>query len=311
MDRETGKEVMNRRTFVKTAAVSSLSLSGACQSNQLTDIIDTHTHFYDPTRPEGIPWPGKKSPLYRKVYPKDLMKVASKHGVTGTVVVEASNVLEDNQWILDIAKDNKSIVGFVGSVEPTIDDWNKHISRFAKNELFRGIRVNKSLQKLNDSQVIKNFSRMSAMDLSVDLNKGIYGLEAAVELSRKVPSLRIVIDHLPYNLKEKDVERYNKALEKISEFPNIFAKVSTVLFKVNGKTVDNPLLYKQRLDRLWETFGEDRLIYGSNWPVSDVYNGSYSQVFKVVDTYFSAKGPEVREKYFAGNASKAYKWIKR
>ena len=305
------RKEMNRRTFVKTAAISSLSLSGSCQSEQSTDIIDTHTHFYDPFRPEGIPWPRGKSPLYRKVYPKDFMKLAKVHGVTGTVVVEASSALEDNQWILDLAKENKSIVGFVGNVDPIIDDWNQHISRFAKNDLFRGVRLKKSIQHVNDTKVIKNFSQMAEMDLSVDVNAGLKGLEAALTLSRKVPELRIVIDHLPYNLKEKDVERYHKALEKIAKFPNIYAKVSTVLIKVKGKTLENHAFYKERLDTLWEIFGEDRLIYGSNWPVSDIYNGDYAQVFDIVNSYFTAKGADARNKYFSGNASRAYKWIKR
>ena len=302
---------MNRRIFVKAAAISATSLSTSCQSKQSQDIIDTHTHFYDPTRPEGIPWPGKKSPLYKKTLPVDFMKQAAPHGVTGTVVVEASNVLEDNQWILDLAKDNKSIVGFVGNVDPMIDDWEKHIQRFAKNELFRGIRLKKSVYQLNDTKVIKRFSQMASMDLSVDINAGIKGLEAAVLLSRKVPDLRIIIDHLPLLLKEKDKPRYNEALNQIHKSPNIYAKVSSVLTKMKGKTITDYAFYTQRLDKIWDIFGEDRVIYGSNWPVSDIYNGTYSQVFNIVDKHFSAKGPEARSKYFAGNASKAYKWIHR
>lgn len=302
---------MNRRTFVKNAVVSSASLTASCQSQQSADIIDTHTHFYDPTRPEGVPWPNKKSTLYRKVFPSDFMKLAAPHGVTGTVVVEASAWLEDNQWILDLAKDHKSIVGFVGNVDPTIDDWEKHIKRFAKNELFRGIRLKKSLFQLDDKEIMKKFSQLASMDLSVDVNSGVRGLKEAVKLTRKVPNLRIVIDHLPYALKEKDIAEYNEVLSKISQLPNIYAKVSSVLLKMKGKTIENPEFYKERLDKMWTTFGEDRLIYGSNWPVSDLFNGDYSQIFSLVDQYFTSKGAEAKAKYFAGNASKAYKWIRR
>ena len=67
-------------------------------------IIDTHTHFYDPTRPQGVPWPPKENQLlYRTVLPADAQALAAPVGVTGTVVVEASAWLEDNQWILDLA----------------------------------------------------------------------------------------------------------------------------------------------------------------------------------------------------------------
>ena len=302
---------MNRRTFVKGAAVSSLSVNAASQSNETRDIIDTHTHFYDPSRPEGVPWPAKGSPLYKKVYPKDFMKVAAPLGVTGTVVVEASSRLEDNQWILDLAKENKCIFGFVGNVDPTIDGWEKHIKRFAANKLFRGIRINKSLGKVSDSKIQKKFRQLAEMDLCIDVNGGLKALESVLVLGKTVPKLRIVIDHLPYNVNERGLAKYKKALNKVKKYPNIFAKVSNVVKKVKGKTISDPAFYKKNLDQLWTAFGEDRVIYGSNWPVSDAYNGSYAEVFKVVNTYFTAKGPEARAKYFAGNSFRAYKWLKR
>ena len=67
-------------------------------------IIDTHTHFYDPTRPQGVPWPSKENELlYRTVLPQHHRALAEREGVTGTVVVEASKWLEDNQYVLDLA----------------------------------------------------------------------------------------------------------------------------------------------------------------------------------------------------------------
>jgi len=68
--------------------------------------------------------------------------------------------------------------------------------------------------------------------------------------------------------------------------------------------------YTPMLDILWDAFGEDRLVYGSNWPVSDV-GGDYAQVFAIVSEYFGAKGAQAREKYFWRNAKAAYKWIDR
>ena len=302
---------MNRRTFVKTAAVTAVSLSASCQANQPIDIIDTHTHFYDPTRPEGVPWPGKKSPLYRKVMPVDFEKLTAPFGVTGTVVVEASSWLEDNQWVLDIAKDNKSIVGLVGNVDPTIENWERQIKRFSKDRLFRGVRLKSSINKLNDNSIIDKLKMMADLDLCIDLNGGIKAIEAAVVINEKVPNLRIVIEHLPGRQGLKMPASYVEALKKINDSSNLFVKISNVLTKVEGKTVTDPAYYTKALDILWNTFGEDRVIYGSNWPVSDVYNGEYKDVFNVVDTYFSAKGSPVREKYFSANALKAYKWVKR
>src|SRR5215467_10014461 len=103
-------------------------------------IIDTHTHFYDPTRAQGVPWPEPGDEvLYRRVLPEDYKRLAVPEGVTGTVVVEASQWLEDNQWILDLAAREPFIVGFVGNLQPGAQDYAASLDRFAANPLFRGI----------------------------------------------------------------------------------------------------------------------------------------------------------------------------
>src|SRR5205085_9380769 len=105
-------------------------------------VIDTHTHFYDPARPQGVPWPAKDDPfLYRTVLPPEYEGLARPLGVTGTVVVEASPWVEDNQWVLDLAARDPFLVGVVGNLGPGEDDFAAHLTRFAKNRLFRGIRL--------------------------------------------------------------------------------------------------------------------------------------------------------------------------
>ena len=82
-------------------------------------VIDTHTHFYDPTRPEGVPWPGKDDKLlYRKVLPDEFAKLVKPHGVTGTIVVEASPLPKDNDWLIALAKREPIIKGIVGHLFP-------------------------------------------------------------------------------------------------------------------------------------------------------------------------------------------------
>ena len=140
MNRET------RRLFLRRATAAALAfpagLAGADTEPAADTIIDTHVHFYDPTRPEGVPWPGKNDKLlYRPFLPKHFRELTRPHKVTGTVVVECSPRLEDNQWVLDLARDDPFIFGLVGNLTPGTDDYPKHLERFARNPLFRGIRV--------------------------------------------------------------------------------------------------------------------------------------------------------------------------
>src|SRR5437763_10239950 len=143
-----GSAAVPRRTFLRASAAGALGAAGVSRAAIADETgsvaaIDAHTHFYDPTRPQGVPWPGKGDKvLYRKVLPGELKELAGKHGVRSTIVVEASPWIEDNQWLLDLAAREPFIAGVVGRLDPAEGAFARHFERFAKNDLFRGIRVN-------------------------------------------------------------------------------------------------------------------------------------------------------------------------
>jgi L-fuconolactonase len=313
---------MNRRGWMtRGAAAVASAVGGVCQSVKAaapvaTRIIDCHTHFYDPTRPGGVPWPGKGTRLYRTVLPKDWLAVASPHGIRETVVVEASLLLEDNQWILDLAEKEKSIIGFVGNLDLSDPEFATHIARFSKNPIFRGIRARGGLSKFDTdaNQIMKSAKSLADHGLELDLNGPAATLEKAGEILRAIPDLRLVINHLgspgdPQDLKPE----WKDSIRKISAEKNVFMKVSALVEQVKGdegKAPQETAYYLPILDHLWECFGPDRLIYGSNWPVSD-RGAPYDVVFGIVADYFSSKGPEACEKYFWKNSQAAYRWVER
>ena len=127
----------------------------------MVPIIDAHTHFFDPARPAGVPWPAADDEvLYRTTLPEHFRAVASPHGVHQTVVVEASAWLEDNQWILDLAArdSDRSIVGFVGHIEPDDPDYTSHLDRFRANPLFRGLRLSSDLAQRQATRAAATWS---------------------------------------------------------------------------------------------------------------------------------------------------------
>ena len=160
-------------------------------------IIDTHTHFYDPTRPEGVPWPPADNELlYRTVLPEHHRALAAPEGVTGTVVVEASAWLADNQWILDLAAADPWIVGLVGHVDPNREDFKGDIDRLAGNALFRGIRCGGGyFADLEAGFFSPTWSTSSQGTWSSTRWWGPADLAQVVELARRLPELRIVINH--------------------------------------------------------------------------------------------------------------------
>ena len=151
-------------------------------------VIDAHTHFYDPTRPEGVPWPPREDKLlYRRVLPKDYLALPVPQPVTGTVVVEASPWLEDNQWVLDLAAKEPFIVGFVGNLPVGTKEFAGHLKRFAANKLFRGIRIrDRKLEgTLDDAAFVSDLKLLADHDLSLDLVGGTEILPFADRLAKR------------------------------------------------------------------------------------------------------------------------------
>lgn len=308
-----------RRTFLQAtaAALAARSTLGMAAPAPLT-IIDTHTHFYDPLRPGGVPWPGKgDKQLHRPTLPADYLAQPVPQPVTGTVVVEASPLVEDNQWILDLAAKNPFIVGFVGNLKPGEDAFAGHLKRFAANRLYRGIRVNEGALRtgLANAAFVTDIRRLADADLELDVNGGPTLLPEVARLARELPTLRIVINHLANTrIDGKTVAPTWRAdLEAAAKFPRVFLKVSALVEGTGKNDGTAPLdveFYRPWLDVAWNAFGPDRLIYGSNWPVSERF-AKLATVQGIVHDYFSARGREALEKFFARNALTAYQWVKR
>lgn len=273
-------------------------------------IIDTHTHFYDPMRPQGVPWPAPEDTLlYRTVLPEHCKAVAIPEGVTGTVVVEASGWLEDNQWILDLAAQDPFIVGFVGDIDANRPEFAAELERFAANPLFCGIRCGgRYLVDMEQGSFLDDMALLAAKDLALDLLVGQEHFAGVVQLAQRLPTLRIVINHI--GLMPIDGEAISSAwvthYQRLAAQPNIFMKVSGMLevstLRPAPTSVD---FYRPTLDALWNAFGAERLIYGSNWPVCEIA-GSYGQFINIVKSYFTEKGEAAYQKYFWQNAQAVY-----
>ena len=126
-------------------------------------------------------------------------------------------------------------------------------------------------------------------------------------------NLRVVIDHLPRHLPPTEAQArrtYDHDLRELGKRPQVYVKVSGVLRRVDGRVPEDLNFYKPVLDELWDIFGQDRLIYGSDWPNSDLW-GPYDKQLRVVREYFTLKGAAAAEKYFYKNSVAAYRWLPR
>jgi predicted TIM-barrel fold metal-dependent hydrolase len=103
---------------------------------------------------------------------------------------------------------------------------------------------------------------------------------------------------------------YRAALQEIKGRPGIFVKLSEILHRVNGEVAMDLASHRERLDYLMSIFGEDRVLFGSDYPNS-VGTATIEQVVSLVKQYFASKPRTVAEKYFWKNSLRCYKWVKR
>ena len=293
---------------------------GVAADADFIPIIDTHIHLFDPRRAQSVPWPDKRDTvLYQPALPSRYRKVTAGLGVAGAIEVECSPWLEDNQWVLDIAAEDTIVVGTVGDLEPGQPDFRKHLERFRRNPLFLGIRCgnlwdrNLSAQ-ITSPQFISDLRGLADAGLALDTaNPNAELIAAVVRLTDQVPTLRVVIDHLPQmappaESRARSLVRTN--LQELGRRSQVYVKVSEVLRRVGGQVPYTSSFYGDTLDELWEIFGPDRLMFGSDWPHSDHW-GTYPQILKIVHEYFHSKGRAAAEKFFWKNSINAYRWVKR
>lgn len=302
------------KTILAPLALLLPTLSPAQQGPPDLDIIDCHTHFYDPERPEGVPFPAKGTPLYRTVLPEHLRAQTMFRAVTGTVIVEASPWVEDNAWLLHLADKDPFVVGIVGNLQPGSAAFATDLKRFAVNPLFRGIRISgTALEKLLEADSLGDLQLLAVHELALDVNGG---LDAVARLAARIPSLRIVINHTghPTVTAEGPTALWTEGIRAAASHPNVFCKISHLVRTVGqgGRAPGTSELdvYRPYLDAVWNAFGEDRVIYASNWPVSESIS-DYESLQRIPLQYAFEKGEAATRKYCSLNAQKAYRWVER
>jgi L-fuconolactonase len=276
--------------------------------------IDTHIHLYDTRRDIEITWPPESDKvLYQPHLPQEYSRIAKASGVTGVVIVEASLRYEDNQWALDLVADDPFYIGLVGNIDVTQDNFKEKLIERKSDSRFVGIRPrNRAPIDFTDPTVLSNLKTLADHDLAMDYltnGGGIEGLRVIEAVASKIPNLRIVVNHcLGYNFDGKSPPSdWVETVKKLASHQNVYCKISGLYQRSTQQPAPQNISYFQDiLEVLWNEFGQDRIIYGSNWPVTK-HTGSYKSFVKLVDQFISSKGQAARESYYWENASRAYK----
>jgi L-fuconolactonase len=316
---------MDRRDVMTGALAlgATAGLSGTAQAQAAVPIIDTHIHLFDARRPQGAAWSGGRGFGAPMALPATYRAIAEPLGIVGAIKVEASWWMEDNLWVLQTIQPDPFIVGTIGNLRPEQAEFGEYLGRYQKNPLFLGIRQgnnwNYDIVRQADNPAFIDGARLLAKsDLTFETaNPRIDLFQAILKISDKVPELRIVLDHVPlFHPTAENQAVYDGLLKEFAGRKQIYVKLSQIIHRerrpdgTQGDRQTTLAPHKEWLDRLMATFGEDRVIFGTDWP-SSVFNDTLHEVVSVAKEYFSTQPRAVQEKYFWRNSVAAYKWKKR
>lgn len=280
-------------------------------------VLDAHIHLFDPQRPEGVPWPEKSDSIYRRTLPENYYGQAAPLGIVGAIAVEASPWRQDNEWLLETVRQHTGMVGFVGNLVPGDEHFAADLDRLASEPLFLGFRYGNLWERdlakdLHKPGFIEGLRLLAQSGRALDSANPTPSLIAALlKVSDAVPDLRIVADHLPNaQVLPAEQEAYWRNLETLGTRPTVFIKLSEVPQRIKGAISLDVSYYQDYLDRLWSLFGEDRILFGSDWPNSD-HLVSLAKTVGLTGAYMATKAPAAQEKVFYLNSRQAYRWSPR
>jgi L-fuconolactonase len=271
--------------------------------------LDSHQHFWHYSAAD-YPWMTEPLRALRRDYlPADLQPLLAHAKLDGCVAVQARQSLAETRWLLQLAEQHHFIKGVVGWVDLCSASVDEQIAEFCKQPRFVGVRH--VVQDEPDDRFLlrpdfqRGLARLSAYDLTYDILIYPRQLAAALELVRCFPAQPFVLDHLAKpEICRGVLSPWREQVRELAQSPHVCCKVSGLVTEAKWQQWRQDD-FRPYLDVVFEAFGPERLLFGSDWPVCTLA-GSYEQVFALVDEYTSPLSSTQREGFFGGNAARFY-----
>ena len=270
--------------------------------------IDSHQHFwkFDPFRHVWID--SSMQNIAKDFLPKDLKPLLETNLMDGCIAVQADQSETETQFLLRLAEENSFIKGVVGWVDLSAEDLSQRLEVFSKNTLFKGVRHVLQAEKdgfMLQDPFLRGISELKNFSLTYDILIYPNQLEEARVLIEKNPDQPFVLDHLakPY-IKQQKIKNWASDIKELAKYKNVYCKLSGMVTEAdwNHWQFEN---FKKYLSVAFDTFGSDRLMFGSDWPVC-LLAGSYEHVVKIIDLFIENLEQEEKNNIMGGNACNFY-----
>lgn len=272
--------------------------------------IDAHQHFWRYNE-EEFGWINDAMSVIRRDFlPKHLSNEIEKAGIDGVISVQARQSLEETQWLLQLAGENDFIKGVVGWVDLGSEKIAEQLEEFSKNPKLVGVRHVVQDEPDDRFMMGDDFRRGIKLLPDFDLTYDILIFEKHLSIACKFvdlfPSQRFVLDHMAKPLiREGKLEPWKTNIRRLAAYPNVYCKVSGMVTEADWnqwKTED----FLPYLDVVFEAFGPERIMFGSDWPVCTLA-ATYQQVMEIISKYIRQFSAEEQAAILGKNAQRFYK----
>ena len=276
-------------------------------------IVDSHHHFWDPARAE-YPWmTSDLAAIRRRFEPSDMRPLLQANGVDKTVLVQTRSSFEETIEFMETAAATDFVAGVVGWVDLTKPDVGDDLAKLKARpdgKYLVGIRHQVHDEPDPDwftrSDVQRGVAAVGAAGLVYDLLSRTRELPACLATVRTLPGTRFVIDHIAKPpIAAGKIDEWAAAMAPFADLPNVWCKLSGLVTEANWQawTRDDLQPY---VDRVMGWFGEDRVLFGSDWPVS-LLAAPYDRVKGVLEELLEPLSDAARAEIFGGNAIEVYR----
>lgn len=283
--------------------------SGDFDDSPLGDggFIDSHVHFwkYDKKRDA---WMNDMKTLQQDYLPPTLAGTLKRNGVAGCVAVQADQSELETHFLVELAKTHTIIRGVVGWIDLQKENVEERLNYFSQYPVIKGWRhivQSEPDDFLLRPAFLKGVSALQPYNYTYDVLIYPKQLKTALEFVSKFPEQKLVIDHCAKpNIAGKEIDEWTTSIEAIAKSPNVYCKLSGLFTEAKWKQW-SPAEFYPYLDIVFDAFGTDRVLFGSDWPVILV-SGMYVQWKSLLEKYMEAFSIEEKEKVFGKNAIAFY-----
>ena len=272
-------------------------------------IIDAHHHLWEDLTRRDYDWLADLDPIRRPYTVDDL---AAATPADRTVLVQTVPTVEETEEFLVTAAATPLIAGVVGWVDLTAPDIADRLAALRSSpggDTLVGIRHPAQGEAdpgwLTRPDVVRGVKAVAEAGLTYDILVLPPQHEAAIALADAVPGARLVLDHAGKPaIADGGYEPWARFLTALAARPNVFCKLSGLVTEADWTkwTVEDLRPYASHV---LESFGPDRVMFGSDWPVCELA-ATYAQVYESARTVTSALSASEQNEVFGGTASRAY-----